>query len=54
LTITEGLTTSVVSIGGESSQLEGLHISREVAAATVEETSSSINKIIQELSQARV
>ena len=35
MTFTEGATTSVVDIGGESSQLEGLQIFEEIAAAVV-------------------
>ena len=51
VTITEGATTSVVGTGGEPSQLEGLQVSGE-AAATVEETSSSIDDMTKKLSQA--
>jgi len=50
VTVTEGATTSAMSSGGESFQLEDLHVSGEVAA--VEETSSSIDDMIKELSQA--
>ena len=50
MTVTEGATASAMSSGGESFQLEDLHVSGEVAA--VEETSSSIDDMIKELSQA--
>jgi len=39
---------------GDSSQLEGLQISGETVVATVEETSFSIDEIIQELYRLRV
>jgi len=52
MTSTEGLTTSVVTTGGESSQPGGLQVSEEAIAAIVEETFSSIADIIEELSQA--
>ena len=45
-------TTSAVSTGGESSQLGGLQVSGENVTAVVEETSSSIADIFEELSQA--
>ena len=51
LTTTEGLTTSTVSTGGMSSQLEDLQVFGETMVATIEETSSSIDEMIQELSQ---
>ena len=52
MTTTEGITTSVVGIGGESSQLKGLQLSEEVDDADVKETSSSIDDMIKKLSQA--
>ena len=52
MTTTKGITTSVVGIGGESSQLEGLQLSWEVDDADVKETSSSIDDMIKKLSQA--
>jgi len=50
MTVTEGPTASAMSSGGESFQLEDLHVSGEVDA--VEETSSSIDDMIKELSHA--
>jgi len=47
--VTEGATTSAVSIGGESSQLGGLQVSGENVAAVVEESSSSIVDMFKEL-----
>ena len=52
LTIMRGLTTGVVSNGGESSQPEGLQVSWETAATVVEETYSNIADMIEELFQA--
>ena len=51
LTNTEGLTTSVVSTGGESSQPEGLQVSGETAVVIVEVTAFSIADMIEKLFQ---
>ena len=53
VTTNEELTTNDVSIGGESSQLEGLQVFGENVVAVVEETSFSIADMIKELSHAR-
>ena len=52
MTTTEGLFTNAISTRGESSQVVGSYVFEEVAAAVVEETSSSIDNMIKELSQA--
>jgi len=52
MTSTKELTTSAVGIGGEPSHARGLQVSEKVAAAILEETSSSIADMIEELSQA--
>ena len=51
MTSTKELTTSAVGIGGEPSHARGLQVSEKVAAAILEETSSSIADMIEELSQ---
>ena len=52
VTTTERLTTSAMGTGGKSSQPEGLQVSGEAAAAVVKETSSSIDDMIKDQSQA--
>jgi len=52
LTNTEGLITSVVSTGDESSPPEGFQVAGETAAVVAEETSSSIDDMTEEMSQA--
>jgi len=52
VTITEGATNSTIGTMGKSSHSEGLQVSGEATTAIVEETSSSIADMIEELPQA--